>query len=175
MREYFLQTNRTGFSIWTREDTALAQSLWGEPEVTRFICASGIFTPQEIENRLKLEIENYEKYGVQYFPIFELESADLIGCCGMRPYGNERDVFEMGFHLRKEYWRKGLAFEAASAMIEYGFSVLKAKELKAGHNPLNTASRKLLGKLGFRYEADYYYEPTGLYHPSYFMTVETRI
>lgn len=170
MREYFLQTNRIGFSTWAHEDIELAAELWGEPEVTHFICANGIFTPQDIRNRLNLEIENYEKYNVQYFPIFELESAELIGCCGLRLYKNEKDIYEIGFHLRKKYWRQGFGYEAASAMIQYGFSALHAKELKAGHHPMNAASKRLLEKLGFCYETDNYYEPTGLYHPSYYMT-----
>lgn len=167
MREYFWKTNRIGFSHWTVDDLKLAAELWGQPEVSHFICANGVFSSEEISSRLHLEVENYKKYGVQYFPIFELSSANLIGCCGLRPYKNEKEIFEIGFHLKKEYWRQGFGFEAASAMIDYSFTVLHAKELKAGHNPNNIGSKILLQKLGFQYEEDCFYEPTGLYHPSY--------
>ena len=34
--------------------------------------------------------------------------------------------------------------------------------------PKNTASRALLLRLGFVYDHDAFYPPTGLYHPSYF-------
>ena len=37
----------------------------------------------------------------------------------------------------------------------------------AGHNPHNTASPKLLEKLGFSPIGEEFYPPTGLYHPSY--------
>nr|NIV34793.1 hypothetical protein [Anaerolineae bacterium] len=40
----------------------------------------------------------------------------------------------------------------------------------AGHNPKNTASQHLLGKLGFRYTHEELYEPTGLMHPCYGLT-----
>ena len=120
-----------------------------------------------IENRLFTEIDNFEKYGVQYFPFYLLETKELIGCCGLRPYKNQNDVYELGFHLRKKYWHKGYALEAAKAMIDYAFTELKAVELKAGHNPNNIASSKVLSKLGFQYEYDEYYEPTGLNHPLY--------
>ncbi len=113
-----------------------------------------------------MEIQNYEKYGVQYYPFYQSEMRELIGCCGLRPYGQDGSIYELGFHLRKEYWHKGYAFEAA-AMIEYAFSVLHTKELKAGHNPQNISSKHVLLKLGFQYEKDEYYEPTGLYHPLY--------
>ncbi len=44
---------------------------------------------------------------------------------------------------------------------------MKADALFAGHNPHNTESAKVLRKLGFHYIGDEFYEPTGLYHPSY--------
>ena len=57
--------------------------------------------------------------------------------------------------------------EAASAVINYAFSIQKADALFAGQNPHNTESAKVLRKLGFHYIGDEFYEPTGLYHPSY--------
>lgn len=47
-REFFLKTNRIGFSRWTPEDFKLAELLWGDPEVTKYICASGIFSGDRI-------------------------------------------------------------------------------------------------------------------------------
>ena len=167
--EYFIKTERLGFSNWSENDLSLAVSLWGEAEVTKYICANGTFTHEEIKHRLHTEISNFEKYGVQYFPFFSLESGDLIGCCGLRPYQEKTDVYELGFHLKTEYWKQGFAFEAATAMIAHAFSTLQAKELKAGHNPQNIASKNLLHKLGFHYETDEYYAPTGLFHPLYSM------
>lgn len=175
MRKYFLKSDRIGFSLWTGNDLAFAMKLWGEPEVTHFICASGKFSIRNIEERLQVEIENYKNNNVQYFPIFELESGDLLGCCGLRPCVDEKDAFELGFHLRKEYWHQGYAFEAAAAMIQYAFTELKAGKLEAGHHPQNVASQKLLTKLGFQYIGDSFYKPTGMNHPSYILKNEVQI
>lgn len=162
---FFLTTNRIGFSKWQKGDIKLAELLWGDPDVTKLICASGKFSVEEISSRLTTEIDNETKYHVQYWPIFELSSTNFIGCCVLRPYrGNE---YEMGFHLRPQFWGKGYATEAAAAIADYAFSVLKADALFAGHNPNNVASSKVLLKLGFRYIGNKFYEPTGLYHPSY--------
>lgn len=164
-REFFLTTKRIGFSEWREDDIPLAELLWGEPAVTRFLCANGIFSADDIAERLKKEIDNNSKYQLQYWPIFEIASGELIGRCGLRPYDSGK--YEIGFHLRSKFWRQGYAAEAANAVIEYAFAVLKAEGLFAGHNPQNTASAKVLRKLGFRYIGDKFYEPTGLYHPSY--------
>ena len=165
MRSYFLKTDRIGFSQWGREDIDLAQLLWGNPKVTNYICASGLFDDNEILNRLNREVDNNIKYHVQYWPIFELNSNALIGCCGLKPFAEKQ--YEIGFHLRPEFWGQGYALEAAKAVIEYAFAVLKAEGLFAGHNPNNIASKKVLSKLQFQYIGDEFYEPTGLFHPSY--------
>lgn len=167
MREFFIKTNRIGFSKWNDSDLNLATQLWGDKEVTRFICATGIFTKQDILDRLETEIQNDKLFYIQYWPIFELSTEELIGCCGIRPFDSEARSYEIGFHLRKKYWGMGYASEAAKAVIDYSFDALKADKLYAGHHPQNEASKRLLTKLGFQYIGKNYYKPTGLYHPSY--------
>ena len=164
-RAFHITTKRIGFSKWSPDDLSLAKQLWGNPNVTKYICASGIFSQEDIEARLAKEMENDRTYGMQYWPIFELASGELIGCCGLRPY-NET-MYEIGFHLRPDFWRQGYAVEAATAAINYAFTELRADGLFAGHNPKNIASKHVLGKLGFQYIRDEFYAPTGLYHPSY--------
>jgi RimJ/RimL family protein N-acetyltransferase len=169
-KEYFMKTERTGFSYWTNADLDLAIQLWGEKDVTHYICATGEFTQQNIKDRLETEINNGMKYQVQYWPIFNLMTDELIGCCGLRPFNSEQYSYEIGFHLRKNYWGQGYAFEAATKVIQYTFTDLHALKLYAGHHPQNVGSRKLLTRLGFEYIGDNFYGPTGLYHPSYELT-----
>lgn len=169
-RAFFLKTARIGFSHWGADDEKLAETLWGDPAVTRLICASGSFSPEDISNRLRTELSNDTEFGVQYWPIFHLATGDFLGCCGLRPHGiNE---YEIGFHLRPGFWGQGYAAEAAEAVIHYAFTHLKAEKLFAGHNPKNTASQKVLRRLGFTYTGDEFYAPTGLYHPSYELRAE---
>lgn len=164
-RVFFLKTNRIGFSEWVQNDMDLAELLWGNPEVTKYICENGIFSIDDITDRLNTEIFNGSAYRIQYWPIFELKTNHFIGCCGLRPHGENE--YEMGVHLLPEFWGKGYATESANAVIEYAFTVLKAEKLFAGHNPHNSKSQKMLNSLGFTYIGDKFYEPTGLYHPSY--------
>lgn len=160
-------TERLGFSQWQATDLELAGSLWGDPEVTKFICAAGTFSAQEIQERLDKEINNAVVYGVQYWPLFNRETGEFIGCCGLRPYDPEQGVYELGFHIKSRHWGNHYAHEAASAVIRYAFAEKKMKNLFAGHNPKNTVSKKVLEKLGFHYSHDEYYAPTGLEHPAY--------
>ena len=172
MRQFFMKTIRLGFSVWSEEDLLDASELWGDSEVTKFIAADGKMSKEQVKQRLKKEIETYNNSNVQYWPIYSIEANQNVGCCGLRPYDSENNIFEMGIHLKKEYWGNGFAQEACSAVIEYAFNTLGANSLFCGHNPKNMASAQLLKKLGFTYTHDEFYPPTGLQHPSYLMTMQ---
>ena len=146
-RKYFLVTDRLGFSTWKEEDEALALTLWGTTEVSALI--GGPFTTAEVHARLRREIDTMNAHKVQYWPVFSLQNHELVGCAGLRPYGGDEDVFELGVHLRPSYWGQGIALEAARAVIGYAFEHMAAKSLFAGHHPANLGSAKLLRKLDF--------------------------
>ncbi|MDH6603408.1 ribosomal-protein-alanine N-acetyltransferase [Bacilli bacterium PM5-9] len=169
MRNYFLKTERIGFGIWLDSDIDNAKKLWLNPNVTRYISANGKFSEEDVNKRLSLEISNQEKYQVQYWPIFLLETNEFIGCCGLRPYDLDNGIYEFGVHIIDQFWNSGYASETGLKVIDYAFNNLKAKNLFAGHNPKNNVSKKMLEKLGFKYFKDEYYEPTGLNHPSYLL------
>lgn len=165
--KYFLHSERIGFTNWDSNNSQYAYELWGSDTVTRFI--GGPFSETQISERLQREMGNQSTFGVSYWPIFLLTEDQFIGCCGLRPYGDEEQVLEMGVHMLPEFTGKGLAFEATSAVIQHAFTVLNAQRLFAGHNPLNMASQGLLLKLGFEFSHTELYPPTGLMHPSYFL------
>ena len=163
--DYFLKSHRLGFRCWQREDLPLAMMLWGDPEVSALL--GGPFTPEAVLERLAREIAQMHHLGIQYWPIFLLDGDRHAGCAGLRPWGDEPRVYELGFHLRRDFWGQGLATEAARAVIDYAFSTLGAEALMAGHHPRNRASRKVLLKLGFVYVGMQLYPPTGVVEPIY--------
>jgi len=164
---YFLTSDRLGFRCWSDADLPLAMGLWGDPEVTKFI--GGPFTPEAVQARLAKEIAQGREYGVEYWPIFLLEGHQHVGCAGLRPYRMEKRIYELGFHLRREFWGQGLAKEAARAVIDYAFGVVGAEALFAAHHPSNEASRQALLKLGFVRTGEEFYPPTGEMHPCYLL------
>ncbi len=168
-RRYFMTSERIGFSRWGPYDLDLARRLWGNSDVTRYICAPGSFSDDEVASRLALEIDCQSQHDVQYWPMFDLASGDFVGVCGLHPHGNgERGTeYDLGFHLLPEWWGRGYAAEAARAVIGYAFGALGARSLFAGHNPRNVASRRRLLSLGFERVGEEFFAPTGLMHPAY--------
>lgn len=169
MRAFHLESPRLGFGLWGPEDLGLAQALWGDPAVARFIHAAGRFSPEEAETRLAREREIQGTRGVQYWPLFVKADGAFAGCCGLRPYGHEEDVLELGIHLLPAHWHKGYAREACARVIAHAFEDLGVRALFAGHHPANEASRALLARLGFRGIGEAFYAPTGLQHPTYIL------
>ncbi len=168
------QSKRLIFRVWCASDLPLALALWGDPQVAQHISATGTFTEDEIGERLHAEIQRLKQFGVQYWPVFERETEELVGCCGLRPYDLESGAYELGIHLHPCFWGCGFALEGARAVIAYAFEKLSARALFAGHHPENTASRSLLCKLGFVFTHEEFYAPTGLQHPSYLLEKKTE-
>ena len=169
---YFLKSKRLGFRCWTEEDLPLALALWGDPEVGRFI--GGPFSAQKVEERLAEHIAMMKTHNMQYWPMFLLAGGKFVGCAGFRPYQPEKQIHELGAHLLPAYWGQGFAMEAGKALIDFAFGTLGAKGLFAGHHPENSASRKLLPKLGFRYTGEEYYSLTGTVEPIYLLEPPAR-
>jgi RimJ/RimL family protein N-acetyltransferase len=131
-------------------------------------------TRDEVRARLAAEIATAAASGLQYWPIFLRDGGSHVGCAGLRP--RDPGVPELGFHIRTAMAGRGLATEAARAVIEHAFDSLGCTALFAGHNPDNTASHRVLDKLGFVHTHDELYPPTGRLHPCYRLRrVGTRI
>jgi len=162
---YFMKSERLGFRCWSLEDFPLARELWGDIEVTRFF--GGPFSNEEVRLRLEREIERMKVHNFQYWPIFMLSDNDYVGCCGLRPYASDSTIPELGFHLRPKYWGRGLALEAARAVIQFAFGTVDAKGLAAGHHPENANSKRVMAMLGFHYTHDEFFAALGMNIPYY--------
>jgi [ribosomal protein S5]-alanine N-acetyltransferase len=78
-------------------------------------------------------------------------SGTPIGICGLL----KRDVLpdpDIGFAFSAAFRSQGYAFEAATAVMAFGRDVLHARQILAIVDPSNTASVRLLGKLGFAFD-----------------------
>jgi ribosomal-protein-alanine N-acetyltransferase len=79
------------------------------------------------------------------YPDFAIEHrGQVIGKAGA--YG----LPEVGFLLHPSAWGRGFATEAMAAVIAHVFASTDSNHLTADVDPRNTASRRVLEKLGFR-------------------------
>lgn len=64
----------------------------------------------------------------------------------------DTDTYEIGWIIHPAYRNKGFAYEAAKALTEYAFETLHADKIQAHCDSRNTASKKLMIKLGMKLE-----------------------
>jgi [ribosomal protein S5]-alanine N-acetyltransferase len=78
----------------------------------------------------------------------------LIGACMFWNFDTPMLCAEIGYELHPDHGGQGIMTEALSAVLRYGFNELGLHRIEA--NPLagNTASSKILLKLGFTYEGN---------------------
>ncbi len=84
------------------------------------------------------------------FAIRETADGPLIGVVGISPVADEgADVGLLGYWLAPPYWGRGYATEAAGAAVAHAFDTLGLARLHSGYLSGNTASARILSKLGF--------------------------
>lgn len=54
------------------------------------------------------------------FALVEKQSGKVIGHIVFHEF-DEPEIYELGWILGKEYWRRGYAYEISKALIDYGF------------------------------------------------------
>ena len=74
----------------------------------------------------------------------------LIGNCGIRGNPDDESEAEIGYELNPRYWGQGYATEAAAAVIQFGFHRLRLQRITSWCIADNTASARVLERLGFR-------------------------
>jgi len=140
---------RLTFRNWTDKDTALAEALWCDPEVTHYF--GGAMTRDQAHDRLAMECEREDRLGVQYWPMFLRETGQFAGCAGLRPWQMDAETIEAGVHLMRSAWGLRLGEEALRAVLAYAFETLSLPTIVAGHGIGHDNSQKLLERVGFAY------------------------
>ena len=59
---------------------------------------------------------------------------------------------ELGYWLAEPHWNQGYVTEAAQEMIRYGFETLALHRIQSHHFVRNTASGRVMQKIGMRHE-----------------------
>ena len=83
--------------------------------------------------------------------IIYTETREFIGWCGLDQREKSQVHPVLFYLLKSRYWGKGLATEAARAVLAYGFEDLGLARIDSGAAHENLASRRVMEKIGMRY------------------------
>jgi RimJ/RimL family protein N-acetyltransferase len=95
----------------------------------------------------------FEENGYGLWAVELPGESELIGFVGLAPVGVELScapAIEIGWRLGRAAWGRGLAAEAARAVMAFAFDELALPDLLAYTAVANTRSRRLMERLGMR-------------------------
>lgn len=147
-----MKTKRLQLRRLTFDDAWLMLAIWNDPAFVRYVGDRGIRTVAQARDALKEgALRLYAEYGYGPYRIALRSNGTPIGICGLfRRDG--LDHADIGFSILPDYCGNGYAYEAASAVVEHARVDIKLARVTAIVAPENTASIRLIEKLGLLFE-----------------------
>ncbi len=146
-----LHTSRLRLREFTPQDAEALALVLSDPQTMRFYPAA--YDRAGVEQWIERNRRRYRDDGVGLWAM-ELTNAEdrtpeVIGDCGIVLQRVEEERFyEIGYHLRRDFWGQGLATEAAIACRDWGFAHLKTERLISLIRPENLPSRRVAERVG---------------------------
>jgi RimJ/RimL family protein N-acetyltransferase len=146
-----LVTLRLELRDFRLEDLAAVHAYGSDPLVTRYT-SWGPNTEAETREFLERAVAGARETPREAYELAIVlrDAGRLIGGTGV--YRRAERQYELGYCLHRDAWGRGLATEAARAMVGLAFGALRAHRVYARIDPDNVASVRAIEKLGFRCE-----------------------
>jgi ribosomal-protein-alanine N-acetyltransferase len=145
-----IETSRLLFRKFAPGDLNDLAAIRYDPDVMKYIGSGRPESIAEVQVVLDKLIAHWDEHGFGRWALIDKRTGSLIGWGGLSGLENTGDM-EIGYGLGKAHWGKGLATEAATALLKYGFEQLGLDRIVAVTWPGNIASQRVLAKLGMKY------------------------
>jgi len=142
-----LETERVLLREFVPDDIDALAAVISDPETMRFYPE-----PRDragVESWIERNRRRYRDDGHGLWAMVLKSSGEVVGDCGLtRQTVDGTDETEIGYHVRRDLWGRGLAPEAAGACRDYGFERLGVERLISLIRPENLPSRRVAQKVG---------------------------
>ncbi len=126
-------------------------ALYQDPRVMATL--GGLRSPGETREILEKGLQHWERYGFGFWIFRDRTSGVFVGRGGLRRVNLEGVTeTEVAYALSANHWGRGLATEMAEVSVEIAFRRLNLTDVVSFTLPTNRASRRVMDKVGFRYE-----------------------
>lgn len=157
-----LHSDRLVLTPFARTDLDISIEMFSDPEVVRYAGRpmTGTAIRRELASWTRRGGDGYigiwtisdrqtgEKYGTAAVLPMPIEAKDTdfnLVKPGKIPTGH----LEIGYYLKRTAWGRGYATEAGMRLVEFIFQATEVEELVATLESENSASRRVLEKIGF--------------------------
>ncbi|REJ76341.1 MAG: N-acetyltransferase [Acidobacteria bacterium] len=151
-----VKTERLSMRPFTEDDLEWMIGHRTDAEVARYLGGLELQTPSFVEKRLKLYIGCYRELGLSMCLTSLRDNGRPVGISGLKPLDKTGEI-ELGYSFDKDQWGKGLATEAALAWLDFGFRESGLERIVAVAEPENSASIRVMEKVGMKFEDKAFY------------------
>lgn len=144
-----LRTERLLLRPWRSKDRAPFAAMNADPEVRRWF--PGLLDRPASDAQADRLQAHIDEHGFGFWAIEAPGEAAFIGITGLMHVSSSAPfapAVETGWRLARAHWGRGYATEAARAALEHGFGALALPEIVAFAVPGNTASRRVMERIG---------------------------
>ena len=146
MQQATLTTQRLRLRPRTMADLDACVAMDLDPAVHRFIDSQ---PPDPTERRAQLRTRiaaGWPTRGGTWVVEWQ-DAPGFLGWCGLFPL-EDSGLIEIGYRYLPTSWGRGVATEAARAVLDHGFRALVFDPIVAVTHPANLASQHVLAKIG---------------------------
>jgi RimJ/RimL family protein N-acetyltransferase len=144
-------TARCVLRLLRPEDAEPLQRLYGDPEAMRYVGSDGAArTPEQTAAGVGRLIDHQRRHGFSLWAVVESDSGDVIGVAGLVLVELVGPDVELVYEIERDHWGRGIATEVAGACLDVAFEQLGLARVVALSYPENTASVRVMQKIGMR-------------------------
>lgn len=149
-----IETERLILDVPDRHGYLLLRDLHADPEVHRYLGPPADDPTTDMFSRALRGAGSWLLYGYGMFMVWEKDSCAFVGQVGvfhtMRGFGKGMDdVPEIGWIIARPYWRRGYAYEATRAALDWFDGRTGHQRVTCMIEQGNDASFALANRLGF--------------------------
>lgn len=152
-----IETERLALRPFALGDVDVLHALFVLPDVRRYLWDDVAIGRDVVEGVVEASREGFSSVGYGFFRVERragpAAGEGLVGFAGLRdwddPEASGPGRPEVLYGLDPRFWRQGLAFEAAVAVLRFGFDECGLPAIDGGIDPPNVRSRSVLERLGF--------------------------
>lgn len=151
------RTERFVVRQWRRgsADERACLAIYQDVEVSRWLERPPYTKIEQAREANERQFERYERLpGMGWWPVVNQTDAEVVGQVAIMPMPDDESELEVGYHVRRDWWGRGVATEVALGAIEYAAARFPEKGIVAVTRPHNEASRRVMEKLGLNYAGE---------------------
>jgi RimJ/RimL family protein N-acetyltransferase len=156
-----LETKRLILDSWQSDDFAAFRSIATDVEVMRYITGGVPWSDEQIRSFIERQMETFRQQGFCRWKLLRKPARNLIGFCGVGYWRDAPDP-EIGWWLARAHWGHGLATEAAVQALRDAFGRVRLERIISIAMPGNTASTRVMRKLGMEFDGEFESEGVAL-------------